>query len=88
MARALGLPGAAYRKLERDSPLPIHLLARFCVLARCSPEFIRHGAGEIAHKPVPLTMEDDGLIAPQNRCGAPCVYGHFWCRQGCEHARK
>jgi hypothetical protein len=76
------MPVKKYRRFETNVPLPENLLTRFCVLARCSPAFVTQGVGIIASG-VPEVATNGNLAAPTNRCGAPCIYGHYWCRADC-----
>jgi len=82
MAAALGMCVAEYRMYETKLPLPASLVDGFCVLARVSPEYLIYGH-RAAIGPISAMKSFNDILAPRNRCGAPCPYGPEWCHLQC-----
>ncbi len=81
ISAALGISPSAYRRFETDEVLPGDLIFTFCEITRCSPQYLATGLSVSRTTPAIV-------LAPPNRCGAPCAFGPFWCRASCELAKN
>jgi len=82
IAAALGMNVAEYRVYETSIPLPSSLIDGFCVLTRISPDYLLYGhRADVGQHSGAQSFK--GIVAPLNRCGAPCPYGPCWCHMQC-----
>lgn len=81
MAKALFLETTDYREFEHGAKMPVRLVGIFCVVTRCSYQYMM--TGERTAVGPPVIVRSGNLTYPENRCGAPCPFGRFWCNAVC-----
>lgn len=81
-AAAIGVTLDEYRQFETRAELPARHVMAFCALTRISPMYLLTGERHAVSKTSQM-LTAGGIVAPQNRCGAPCPLNPHWCRGEC-----